>query len=601
MVNPFKGPGDEDLARLGASYPGPDSTDTPRDSSLVARKSGGLGSVARKTREDRRQSAEQEEPAPEPLEIPANDSTAVDSLKNASATLSNAKWNEPDTLFHQEAEVSVQVTLPKEKAHLTKIQVEMFAKTPSGPESIFKGEGHAQSDGTAVMTVPMYKPKGHQDGPVEYFLRFTHSLAKMLSGENQPRRVSETALKSIDHAVVPGIAFPADSSFISPKASQGLKALESKLKEWDAKDSQKAKISIFGHAGADEKDPKGLSERRAQSAFAFITNDADTWETLYQAEKWGLKALQSILKDLSLYPGVADGQDGPKTQAAFKTFQKHEGLPESGKEDGPTRKSLFAAYMKGKHDIKIDASRFRKVAGSPWMGCGTHNSATSGGDAGIGNRRTTFILLRESKYFPVHFPCQDRNESACQAQCKKPGKRSTAGIKCLFYDELVREKHQEIESPESAPPAAPKNDSNDDVFISADDAMNIVAAARNWVGTPYVTGGNNKDGADCSGSVCGIFKDAGIPFPRVSSFDFPTLKEFKKAPGNKPQIGDIGYWPGHLMIFEPNAGTTSKGEIANGWSATHPDGKPFGVARYQWFDSHYSVPVVWYRYLKKDR
>jgi hypothetical protein len=59
------------------------------------------------------------------------------------------------------------------------------------------------------------------------------------------------------------------------------------------------------------------------------------------------------------------------------------------------------------------------------------------------NRRVAFILIDESKFFPIHFPCQDGNEAGCQGQCKKAGKRATAGVKCAFYDELVRETHQE--------------------------------------------------------------------------------------------------------------------------------------------------------------
>ena len=107
-------------------------------------------------------------------------------------------------------------------------------------------------------------------------------------------------------------------------------------------------------------------------------------------------------------------------------------------------------------------------------------------------------------------------------------------------------------------------------FVSFQEGQKIAAAAKGWVGTPYVTGGESKDGADCSGSVFGIYTEAGVPFPRVSSFAFADLTQFKRVPGNEPQIGDVGYWPGHLMIYDPGAGTTRKGETANGWSATRP-------------------------------
>ena len=291
-------------------------------------------------------------------------------------------------------------------------------------------------------SLPVFKPEGYQSGPVDYFVRFTHKLAKILNAENLLRTVSESALKSLDHSLIPGIAFEKDTSFINPKSASGLKTLEAKFKEWESRFPKTIKIAVFGHSDLGEKDAKDLSERRALSAFAFITNDAAAWETLYTKEKWGLKPLQILLKDLGHYNGNPDGADGPKTQAAFKALQKKSGLAESGKEDAATRKALFSAYMKGKHDIQIDASKFCKVAGNPWMGCACNNRIKHGESTAPENRRVVFILLNPSKYFPVYFPCQDGNEAGCVAQCKRPGKRSAAGIKCPIYDELVRESEQ---------------------------------------------------------------------------------------------------------------------------------------------------------------
>ena len=149
-----------------------------------------------------------------------------------------------------------------------------------------------------------------------------------------------------------------------------------------------------------------------------------------------------MLKDLGHFHGKPNNQDDLDSQNAFKAFQNKSKLPETGKEDSATRKALFTAYMNGKHDIKIGADRFRKVAGNAWMGCGANNHAKEGEASAPENRRVAFILVPESKYFPVNFPCQDGSEGACAGQCKKAGKRSTAGVKCAFYDELVREEKQ---------------------------------------------------------------------------------------------------------------------------------------------------------------
>ncbi len=448
-----KNPGDDDLKKFQLpGLQGPNANPKYHEDSLVTKKKGGGGGggdAAKQAAEDREQAKPLEPASGEPYDFPTQEvAKPEEKAKGDSAVISDAKWHADDTLFQEEAEASVHLVLPPGKEHLTKVQAELFAKTPKGPESISKAEGHAQADGRATVTLPVYKPKGHgsdaghDGGPVEYFIEFTHKLAEMFIPENILRKVTETALKAADHELVPGVSFAKDTSFIQPTATKDFKQLESTVKEWDQKYPKKAYISVFGHVDADEKDPKGLSERRAQSAFAFITNDVDTWDKLYSAEKWGLKALQVILKDLGHYHDTPNGQDGPNTHAAFKAIQKSAGLPQSGREDSATRKAIFSAYMKGKHDIKIDAARFKDVAGHPWMGCAAHNRAKDGEDHAPENRRVTFMLLKDSKYFPVHFPCQDGNEAPCQTQCKKAGKRSGPGIKCLFYDELVREKPQ---------------------------------------------------------------------------------------------------------------------------------------------------------------
>jgi hypothetical protein len=100
--------------------------------------------------------------------------------------------------------------------------------------------------------------------------------------------------------------------------------------------------------------------------------------------------------------------------------------------------------MKGKLDSQIDAFRFIQVAGNPWMGCAANNNFRESQDLASENSRVAFVLINPSKTFPLHFPCQDGNEVACVAQCKKAGKRSAAGIQCSFYDEFVREENQTI-------------------------------------------------------------------------------------------------------------------------------------------------------------
>lgn len=63
----------------------------------------------------------------------------------------------------------------------------------------------------------------------------------------------------------------------------------------------------------------------------------------------------------------------------------------------------------------------------------------------------------------------------------------------------------------AATPASPTGGLVDNGKTGAD----VVAAAKKYLGVPYVFGGTTTSGMDCSGLVQTVFKDLGITMPRV--------------------------------------------------------------------------------------
>ncbi len=116
----------------------------------------------------------------------------------------------------------------------------------------------------------------------------------------------------------------------------------------------------------------------------------------------------------------------------------------------------------------------------------------------------------------------------------------------------------------------------------------VAAAAQDWSASlvPYVYGGATKAGADCSGSVSAIFAQAGIDIGRMTSGGFSKSSLFQAVVG-APQPGDVGWFPGHVVIYGEHTGPGS-----DVWSASHTGGPVFGPGSSRWYGT-----AKWYRYV----
>lgn len=73
----------------------------------------------------------------------------------------------------------------------------------------------------------------------------------------------------------------------------------------------------------------------------------------------------------------------------------------------------------------------------------------------------------------------------------------------------------------------------------------VVQIARTYTGTPYRSGGNDKQGIDCSGLICQVYSEIGVKVPRISW----QQSEFGQEVGSVEEIK-----PGDWLFFVPEAG-----------------------------------------------
>lgn len=99
-------------------------------------------------------------------------------------------------------------------------------------------------------------------------------------------------------------------------------------------------------------------------------------------------------------------------------------------------------------------------------------------------------------------------------------------------------------------------------------ARDLVAAAANYLGCPYLWAGKSFLGIDCSGLVQNAFRDLGVTVPRDTDMQRDGIgSAVEAADAAQLRRGDLLFLPGHVMIYE-GAGTI-----------IHADGRRMEVVR----------------------
>ncbi len=99
-----------------------------------------------------------------------------------------------------------------------------------------------------------------------------------------------------------------------------------------------------------------------------------------------------------------------------------------------------------------------------------------------------------------------------------------------------------------------------------DSHKRLLDVAKSWIGTPYRWGGNTRDGIDCSGFVCAVYKELGVRLPRHSQ-DIGRFRQGKVVTGDL-HFGDVLVYqdPKHVAIYVGNGRTIESVKGGVGYS-----------------------------------
>lgn len=124
--------------------------------------------------------------------------------------------------------------------------------------------------------------------------------------------------------------------------------------------------------------------------------------------------------------------------------------------------------------------------------------------------------------------------------------------------------------------------SNEEDYLEEGDYASMQECIREYMGVPYLYGGNGKYGIDCSALMQKLFKSVGCTLPRTAQAQYDAVTH----------IPDYEAQPGDLVFFQ---GTYESGTYITHVGLYVGDGKMFHASAGNGYCCYSSIETVYYR------
>lgn len=250
-------------------------------------------------------------------------------------------------------------------------------------------------------------------------------------------------------------------------------------------------------------------------------------EIKYGDQGESIRILQKKLTQLNYYTAEIDGDYGVRTEHAVKTLQRHYNIPSNGRTDKVSIEQLLELtkerYIKDITELNESISPGMKSEDVEIVQKAlAYFDYYQGNIDGIYGPLTMQALQIAEDEHDLELVSEVTIQSL-HAIYEKVEEEQIAEVQTENNAEQKTEQVEEITEPKQVE-SSPNNG-------------NVVSQAQNYLGTPYVWGGDSPSGFDCSGFLNFVFEQENKTIPRTVSeiWNFST-------PVDQPSVGDIVFF-----------------------------------------------------------